>query len=910
MATENFQDPIEDMEHSDMEEEVLQEEQRQQGQQQPPNDPNHPANRLTILERIVQGMTVQYNADQQTINELRGMVNQLQQNVIPPLGQPAVINNPAGPRQKDPGEIIRPTMPTPFEGDPKKIQAFFTDMRAYFRYFPSTMAADEMRVRVAGGRLEGAAKDWFEPHLRDFERNTPLGRKAFTNALFASYNELETQLKNLFGEEDEKKEAENALLKLSQKGACSKYTAEFVRLSAKTDLEDASKRMLYYQGLKSDVKDDLAREDIPTTFETLSQKATRIDNRQFERRLERQREKKGETKHFQKAFNHANQGKKRDDYVAKDNGTRPGRMDIDAINHKKFKGTCNSCGKPGHKEADCRSKQTCGFCGKKGHQETYCYSKKNGRNPEAIKDKARVDAITEVPHKHLSWTACYDDSCLIHKSSKEGSGYYPKKSRARKSHETVRIDTLDFYEPSGEGDSDFSEESICEHCGSIDATHECEGKRIATWKENYECDNCHSRDYDHECMGCPDCGSMEGYQHSCEGEWRRNMEAMYEIFEEEDRLAKEYLEEREKHEQDELVNRQRHLYQCETCKSSDINHECQGCGTCGSWEPRHDCSKILDTLVKKHRKQEERRQYLEEHPPVQINLPMFTKIDVSHAYDYITLPRSYKPSGSGIMERYDLDEDCGQDNWKSCGISYCGIHVYDKLENWHNQIEDQLLKNKCTKEHFLDCADIHCKEHAMKKYRFQLLTKTLTKKGYNTINHTDKGQGNKTLIKEFHSMIEERIYDIKCKWCYKYQGKTWRESHLGRINIDSIGHNKKLLVKGYINQSPVTTYVDSGADRNLITPQLVNLLGLPYAKKKQPTYVSSVATPNAETTINYETDHLPITIAGHTETIKFDIMPLDTCDVLLGHPWLKQSNPLINWKTEKILWETDVTQEL
>jgi hypothetical protein len=81
--------------------------------------------------------------------------------------------------------------------------------------------------------------------------------------------------------------------------------------------------------------------------------------------------------------------------------------------------------------------------------------------------------------------------------------------------------------------------------------------------------------------------------------------------------------------------------------------------------------------------------------------------------------------------------------------------------------------------------------------------------------------------------------------------------------------------------------VDSGADRNLITPELVTQLGLLYAKKKQPIYVSSVATPNAEIIINYETDYLLIAIAGYTETIKFDIMPLDTCDVLLGHLWLK-----------------------
>ncbi|KAK1240148.1 hypothetical protein MKX08_007590 [Trichoderma sp. CBMAI-0020] len=104
---------------------------------------------------------------------------------------------------------------------------------------------------------------------------------------------------------------------------------------------------------------------------------------------------------------------KQDDYITKDNGTRPGRIDINAINYRRFNGIYNACGKKGHKEADCCSKMTCGFCGKKGHNETHCYTKKNAK-PKTPKDKAQIDTITEIPHNHLSWTACYNDLYLIH----------------------------------------------------------------------------------------------------------------------------------------------------------------------------------------------------------------------------------------------------------------------------------------------------------------------------------------------------------------------------------------------------------------------------------------------------------------------------------------------------------------
>lgn len=43
----------------------------------------------------------------------------------------------------------------------------------------------------------------------------------------------------------------------------------------------------------------------------------------------------------------------------------------------------------------------------------------------------------EVPHDCLYWIGCYDDSCLRHKSGKEGSRYYPREPKKKKGKQRI-----------------------------------------------------------------------------------------------------------------------------------------------------------------------------------------------------------------------------------------------------------------------------------------------------------------------------------------------------------------------------------------------------------------------------------------------------------------------------------------
>ncbi|PTB47445.1 hypothetical protein M431DRAFT_64131, partial [Trichoderma harzianum CBS 226.95] len=67
------------------------------------------------------------------------------------------------------GEVLKPTKPEPFDGDPRKMDKFFSELATYFGYFPRTLKDDEDRVIFAGSRLAGDAETWFRPIMQNYE---------------------------------------------------------------------------------------------------------------------------------------------------------------------------------------------------------------------------------------------------------------------------------------------------------------------------------------------------------------------------------------------------------------------------------------------------------------------------------------------------------------------------------------------------------------------------------------------------------------------------------------------------------------------------------------------------------------------------------------------------------------------
>jgi hypothetical protein len=97
--------------------------------------------------------------------------------------------------------------------------------------------------------------------------------------------------------------------------------------------------------------------------------------------------------------------------------------------------------------------------------------------------------------------------------------------------------------------------------------------------------------------------------------------------------------------------------------------------------------------------------------------------------------------------------------------------------------------------------------------------------------------------------------------------------------------------------------LDSGAAITLISPKVVERLGIEYQTKKHPiamVLADDSTIPYGKGMINLETKEVEIEVAGFRESRNIDIMPLGGIDVFIGYDWLRKHNPIIDWRTGQI----------
>jgi hypothetical protein len=106
--------------------------------------------------------------------------------------------------------------------------------------------------------------------------------------------------------------------------------------------------------------------------------------------------------------------------------------------------------------------------------------------------------------------------------------------------------------------------------------------------------------------------------------------------------------------------------------------------------------------------------------------------------------------------------------------------------------------------------------------------------------------------------------------------------------------NYPLRVKGI----ETTALIDTGAEGNFIDEKFVKRHRLQYQRLSKPYRLNTVEG-TQKTRVLYETLPLEIEIEKEKNYVTFDIV-LITKDVILGDPWLREHNPRINFREQRI----------
>lgn len=334
--------------------------------------------------------------------------------------QPRAVPAPAQVSEVTTIRTLKIPMPDTFDGTRAKLKAFKTQVGLYIQFNSAYFQNDMDKIMFMITFFRGPAFDWVDPHYTEYRERPPTSRNVATRALFESFATFQEKLTMVFGNIDEKRNAEREIQNLRQRASATEYLAKFQRLATRTEWDTDALLAQFYRGLKDSVKDEIAKIDRPTDLEAMYTLAVRIDTRQYERQLE----KKGSYVPF-----HSKKSQKTREHY----GPQP--MEIDATRgrplfNKPQKGFVKNKGNKGDK--------TCYGCGRKGHFLRDCRSRKQNLPRTG---PPRQIAATEARdhHNSLTWTACYDDSCRTHLSDKQGSGWFPSKPRNSQTFAATRI---------------------------------------------------------------------------------------------------------------------------------------------------------------------------------------------------------------------------------------------------------------------------------------------------------------------------------------------------------------------------------------------------------------------------------------------------------------------------------------
>ena len=133
--------------------------------------------------------------------------------------------------------------PPEFSGKISEFPNFMAACSVVFTLCPNTYSKPESKVLYVVSRLRGLAMNWARPIVEN--PHHPYRK---------DYSVFETAISNLYSDRNLQAKNEDKLARLEQTKSAATYAAEFQSLVDPLDLGDRAKCLLFYKGLKSDVK--------------------------------------------------------------------------------------------------------------------------------------------------------------------------------------------------------------------------------------------------------------------------------------------------------------------------------------------------------------------------------------------------------------------------------------------------------------------------------------------------------------------------------------------------------------------------------------------------------------------------------------------------------------------------------